>query len=83
MAAVAPANLKVETEGDLQVLYFTLASVANNDTTDISKFFKTVRGIDARPSTSAAIGATHSAGTITWLVSAGTPNLIVRVAGGA
>ena len=83
MAAIALANIKVETEGDQQILYGTVASVTDADTTTVATFFKTIRGISAIASTSAAVGATHSAGVITWKISSGTPNLIVRIAGGA
>ncbi len=84
MAAKVPANLKVETEGDLQILYFTLSSVTDGDTTDLGLWFKLIRGISACPSLSSAVGATAATtGIITWKISANTPDLIVRIAGGA
>ena len=83
MAAKTIANLKVETEGDQQILYFTLSSVTDADTVSVASFFKTIREISLMPSTATAIGATHSAGVITIKVNSGTPNLICRIAGGA
>lgn len=75
-----PANIKVETEGDVQVLYCTIASVADTNTTDFSKWSKRILHVSGVPSTTAAIGATVSAGVVTWKVSTGTPNLLVRLA---
>ena len=80
MAATAnPANLKVTTEGDLQILYCTIASVANTNTTDFSRWSKNILYVSGVPSTSAGIGATVSAGVVTWAVSTGTPNLLVKL----
>ena len=79
-ATAAPANLRYEWEGDLQVLYCTIASVSNTNTTAIPGFGSIVE-VEACPSTTAAIGATVSGNTVTWAVSAGTPNLICRIAG--
>ena len=89
MAAIALANVKVETEGDQQILYGTVASVTDGDTTTVATWFKQIRGISVVGSSTAAINATHSAGVITWkcqtniLGAATTSNLIVRIAGGA
>ena len=77
MAVKTPANLRPTIESDLVRLYFTLSSVANGDTTDVSAWGKSVLVVDAFPSTSAGVGGTISAGVITWAISAGTPNLIV------
>ena len=88
MAAIAAANIKVETEGDLQVIYCTVAAVTNGDTTTFVNFFKKVYGIGVTSSTAGVpFGATESAGVVTWkcatniLGAATTSNLIVRVAG--
>ena len=87
MAAIALAAIKVETEGDQQILYGTVASVTDGDTTTVATFFKTIRGISVVSSTKIQFGATHSAGVITWkcetATTAGAANLIVRIAGGA
>ena len=91
MAAIALANIKVETEGDQQILYGTVASVTDGDTTTVATFFKKIRGITATSSTRVAYGATESAGVITWkcatsdTITSGitNSNLIVRIAGGA
>ena len=90
MAAIALANIKVETEGDQQVLYGTVASVTDGDTTTVATYFKApIRGISVVSSTGVQFGATHSAGVITWkcltnvLGASATSNLIVRIAGGA
>jgi len=81
MAATnTPALVSVTTEGAIQVAYFTIASVANTNTTDFSNWSKNIIDVQATPSTSAGIGATVSGGTVTWAVSTGTPNLIVRLA---
>lgn len=81
MAAKTLANVKLEVEGDLQVLYCTIASVTDGDTADISSYFKSVLGLQAIASTTAAVGATVSAGVVTFKISSGTPNLIARFAG--
>ena len=87
MAAISAANIKVETEGDLQVIYCTVAATTNGDTTTFAAFFKKIYGIDVTPAGSVGYGATESAGIVTWkcatnqLAGPTTSNLIVRVAG--
>ena len=77
----APVLIHITTEDDLQVAYFTIAAVANNTTTDFSKqWTKAITFVDASPSTAVAVGSTTSAGVVTWLISSGTPNLVVRLA---
>lgn len=80
MAATnTPALQDVGQEGNLQTLYFTITAVANNTTTDFSNWSKNIIYVEGVPSTSAGVGATISAGIVTWLVSAGTPNMLVRI----
>ncbi len=81
MAAKTMSNIKVETEGDLQIVYFTLSSVADNDTVDISGFFKNIVMFEAVPDSSAGTGFTQSSGVVTIRVSSGTPKLTCRAAG--
>lgn len=78
-ATAAPSLQDVGQEGNLQSMYFTIASVADTNTTDFSNWSKNILFVEGVPSTSAGIGATISAGVVTWHVSTGTPNLIVRV----
>lgn len=72
---------KTEVEGDIGILNFTLTSVADGDTCSVANFFKTIVELGLTPSTSAGVGATTSAGVITFKVSTGTPDIKVRVGG--
>lgn len=80
MAATnTPVLQDVGQEGNLQTIYFTISAVANTNTTDFSNWAKNIIFVSGIPSTSASVGATVSAGIVTWAISAGTPNLLVRV----
>jgi hypothetical protein len=80
MAATnAPVLIDVGLEGNLQTMYFTISAVANNTTTDFSAWSKNIISAHGIPSTSAGVGSTISAGVVTWLISTGTPNLVVRL----
>lgn len=82
MAALTPTLLKVETEGDLQVINLKFTSITDGDTYDASKFFKNVVSFLVTPSTSASdLAGTESAGVITFKVASGTPSAFVRIAG--
>lgn len=81
-ARTMPTTTKVETEGDLQIVYFTLTAVSDADTLDVSAFFKAITMISLTPSTSAGAGATTaSTGIVTFKISTGTPDLKIRLAG--
>lgn len=85
MAAKTPATVKLETEGDLQVVTFTLTSVTDGDTCDISNYFKNIVEISITSSTKTAFGETDSAGVITFKCetasTAGAATLKVRAGG--
>lgn len=82
MAAKTPSAVRLESEGDLLHVFFTLSAVGNNDTVDLSAYFGTVIGISLTPSTAAgSTGATISGATVTFLVASGTPNLLCEAYG--
>ena len=81
MAARTTGNVKPETEGDLQVMYFKILAVSTGDTVDISNWFKAIDGITLTGSTTAGLGFTASAGVLTIGVSTGTPDIWFRVVG--
>lgn len=85
MAAKTFSTFKVETEGDLNVLYGTILTVTDGDTIDISGFFKGILGIGINSSTKTPFGSTTSAGVVTFksdtTSSAGAATLTVRFAG--
>ena len=79
-ATAAPVLQHNTTEDDLQIAYFTIASVANTNTTDFgAQWTKAIVMVDATPSTAVSVGATVSGGVVTWAISSGTPNLVVRL----
>lgn len=78
-STAAPVLINIDDSGNLLKGYFTIASVANNTTTDFSNWSKNIIFADGIPSTSAGVGTTISAGVVTWLISTGTPNLLVEI----
>lgn len=82
MGALTPTLTKVETEGDLQVVNLKFASITNNDTYDVSGFFKQIVSLSVFASGAASdVTGSESAGVITFLVGSGTPSAFVRIAG--
>ena len=69
MAALTPTLVKVETEGDLQVVNLKFTTVANGDTFDATKFFKNVVSISF--ASSGFIGIADSSGTLTFSTTSG------------
>lgn len=79
MAAKTPSVIKVETEGDLQIVNCKILAVQNGDTLDLSGYFKNIVMLLVNGLGNPA--ATDSAGVITFNVTSGSNTLYLRAAG--
>ena len=82
MAVLTPTLLKVEIEGDLQVLNLKFSSVTDGDTYSAAGYFTGVTSVHVCGSTAAAqLAVAEAAGVLTFKVNSGTPSAFVRIAG--
>lgn len=78
MAALTPVLLKLETEGDLQIINAKFSTVRNADTYDASLYFKNVVIL----TTSSTVAASESSGVVTFTCTSGAPtNVFLRIGG--
>lgn len=79
MAAVVPTLIKLETEGDLQVLNLKFGAIVSGSTFSAANYFKNVVSLSV--ASDSALSVSESAGVLTFTSTSGAPTAFVRMAG--